>query len=237
MRKLEFQNGEYYHILNRGVDKRVIFDDEKDYIRFLRSMREFNVSKQIGGIYNVRKMNSGEQSEASAQSLNLSNEVLNNADIKDSSLLEASDCLVEIIAYSLLPNHFHLILKQSTEHGISKFMQKISMGYANYYNLKNRRSGRLFQGKFKSIHINEDGYFLWVSGYINGNPEIHKIVKAEVWPWSSYMDYLGLRKGTLPDKNVIMKEFKDINEYREFTEMIIRESRQKKVDIKQYCLE
>ncbi|MEA3463675.1 MAG: transposase [Patescibacteria group bacterium] len=212
MRKIKFQNNYYYHIYNRGVDKRDVFMDEKDFVRFIRSIREFNTINPIGSLYQKEK-HSG------------------------STASEAVEPLVEIITYCLNPNHYHLILKQLTENGISEFIRRLSGGYTWYFNFKNNRSGTLFQGKFKSIHINTDSYLLWLSGYINGNPEIHKIAKAENYKWSSYPDYLGKRDGTLCNKNIILKDFKNIQEYKNLVNIIIRESRQRKDDIKKYLLE
>jgi len=145
--------------------------------------------------------------------------------------------LVEIICYSLLPNHFHFILRQLKDGGISKFMLKLGMGYANYFNFKYLRSGSLFQGRFKAIHIKTNSYFFWLSGYINGNAEIHKICKTEKWSWSSYKDYLNLRRGTLCDKGIILKDFKNIEEYKNLVNIIVKESTEIKNAIKQYLLE
>ena len=154
-----------------------------------------------------------------------------------SSLASSAPPLVEIICYSFLSNHYHFLLKQLQEKGIEKFMHKLGYGYSRYFNHKYNRSGSLFQGTYKAKHIDKDSYLLWISGYINGNPEIHKIAKAEDWPWSSYRDYLGKRNGTLCNKNIILKDFKNISEYKHLVNHIIRGSSQKKDDIKKYLLE
>ena len=77
--------------------------------------------------------------------------------------------LVEIVAYCLNPNHYHLIVKQISEKGIERFMQKIGTGYTNYFNKRYERSGALFQGKFKSIHIDSNEYLLHLSVYVFEN--------------------------------------------------------------------
>lgn len=208
MRKLQFKTGEYYHVYNRGVDGRNIFLDKKDYIRFIIGLREFN-NENLGSLQAKKVLRASER------------------------LLEPSPPLVSIICYALLPNHYHFILKQEKELGTSKFMLKLGMGYANYFNFKNKRSGSLFQGTFKARHINKDSYLLRLSCYINGNPEIHKISKAEKWPWSSYLDYLNLRNGNLCCKEVILKDFLNILEYKNLTNLLIKDSK----ELKKFTLE
>jgi putative transposase len=115
-------------------------------------------------------------------------------------------------------------------------MRKLGTGYTNYFNKKYDRSGSLFQGKFKAIHIDANEYLLWLSGYVNGNAEIHKISKAEDYKWGSYQDYLGLRNGTLCNKEIILSQFKNAEEYKKHTEMVIRESGKRK-DMEKYFIE
>lgn len=214
MRKTVFQNDHYYHVYNRGVDKRDIFVDNRDYIRFLLSLREFNRLENIGSLRYLKESNS------------LAKE-LDSCEAK----------LVDIICYCLLPNHYHFILRQLSEDGVSKFLQKIGTGYTNYFNFRYNRVGALFQGKYKSILIKSDSYLNYLSAYIHGNPEIHKINKAEDWKWSSYQDYLGKRNGTLINKNIIMTEFKSTEEYKNYVNIVIKESGDRKDEIKKYFLE
>jgi len=192
MRKIKFENGYYYHIYNRGVDKREVFCDKDDYINFLFRLRDFNdestFEERVGG-RKEKELNSLAAEAAK--------------ELSSFSLPR----LVEIIAYCLNPNHYHLLLKQLTDKGIEKFMHKIGTGYTNNFNKRYSRSGSLFQGRYKSREIKTDAQLLYVSAYINGNPEIHKIAKADKWAYSSYRDYLGKRKGTLANKNIVLKEF------------------------------
>jgi len=221
MRKFEVQTGEFYHIYNRGVDKREVFLDERDYLRFLRSMREFNnnsTHEQRVYIKNKRKELSSEASELS-------------------SYIEKLPKFVEIICYCLNPNHYHFLLRQLMDGGIRMFMHKLSTGYTNYFNLKYSRSGSLFENRYKAIHVKSDSYLLWLSGYINGNAEIHKIAKAENWVWGSYLDYIGKRGGTLCNKKVILSQFGNVGEYRDLVNIIIKESSQGKEELKKYLLE
>src|SRR3989338_3002128 len=127
-RKVNFVKGEYYHIYNRGVDKRDIFTDKNDLQRFLQSMKEFNVKNPIGSLYE-------------------------NQFVKD-KLGSPSPKLVRFVAFCLNPNHYHFILTPLVEKGIEKFMQRLGGGYTLYFNEKYELSGSLFQGRFKSSHIN-----------------------------------------------------------------------------------
>ncbi|MBU4332656.1 transposase [Patescibacteria group bacterium] len=207
MRKTKFQTNEYYHIYNRGVDKREIFVKGKDYIRFLRGMRDFN----------------DKDTKCPAGHL-------------VSGVVPGANRLVDIICYCLNPNHYHFILRQSMEMGISKFLHKIEMGYAKYFNYRYDRSGALFQGTFKDVHIKSESYLGWLSGYVNGNSEIHGIFLAKDWPWSSYKDYVGLRKGTICDKDIIFgffKEFEERRTYKEFVDLVIKEASQRKKALKE----
>ncbi len=123
--------------------------------------------------------------------------------------------LVEIIAYCLNPNHFHLILKQIEDDGISKFIKKVCGGYSWYFNKRYDRSGSLFQGPFKAVHINSDEYLLYLSAYVNKNYFIHGYGKED-WKYSSLLDYFGKRENNLCDKNIVLSQFNSIKEYKEF---------------------
>lgn len=154
MRKQPLVTGEYYHIYNRGVDKRDIFSSPTDIDRFIESILEFNNIDGVGSLANLRK-----------------------TEIESKPL---SEPLVSFVAYCLNPNHFHFILKQLVDGGIAKFMQKLQGGYTYYFNVKNSRSGSLFQGTFKSQIINNEHYFNKTIGYVNKNYQIHNIPKNKL---------------------------------------------------------
>ena len=221
MRKVKFQNENYYHIYNRGVDKRDIFLNNKDYVRFLTSMREFNNVDPVGSLYRLNQI------KKAPKPLRFSKENRRG--------LGAS---VEVICYCLNPNHYHFLLKQLVDGGISKFMLKLGSGYTTYFNKKYNRSGSLFEGTFKAVLVKKYGYILWLSAYINGNPEIHKISKTENWIYSSCKDYLGLRSGKMCDKKVVLDEFKNnFQEYKKFLQTTIKGSVKIKEERKEYLLE
>ncbi len=159
MRKQPIVTGEYYHIYNRGVDKRDIFGDKKDLHRFIESVLEFNKVETIGSIRDAR------------------NKKIEKTEPKALFKLEP---LVAIVVYCFNPNHFHFVLKQLVDGGIAKFMQKLQGGYTYYFNVKHSRSGSLFQGTFKSCLMNSENYFNKVIGYVNKNYQVHYIPKHKM---------------------------------------------------------
>lgn len=156
MRKDPLITGLYYHIYNRGVDKRDIFMNKADLNRFALSVKEFNVVEPIGSL---------------KECLLLKN--------KDSGV-EPPNPLVSIVVYCLNPNHFHFIIKQEVDGGISEFFRRLSGGYTSYFNLIHKRNGALFQGRFKSKLINDDAYFLKIRPYTHLNYLIHDIPKEKM---------------------------------------------------------
>ncbi|HEY4493894.1 MAG TPA: hypothetical protein VJB95_00470 [Candidatus Paceibacterota bacterium] len=155
MRKDPLITGLYYHIYNRGVDKRDIFMNKADLDRFVLSVKEFNVVKPIGSI----------------------KERL--TELKESSGVGHPTRLVSIVCYCFNPNHFHFILKQEVDGGISEFFKRLLGGYTNYFNLIHQRSGALFQGRFKSHLIDDDAYFLKIRPYTHLNYLVHNIPKEK----------------------------------------------------------
>jgi putative transposase len=147
-RKNEFAIGEYYHLYNRGVDKRVIFNNPSDYWRFLALLYLGNSQKEVC---------LGDYSKEERQLINLFNE-------------KNDKKLVSIGAYCLMPNHFHLLVREEMENGTSTFMKKLLTSYSMYFNKKYERTGTLFEGRFKSKHIGEDRYLEYLFSYIHLNP-------------------------------------------------------------------
>ena len=152
MRKIKFQNEYYYHIYNRGVDKRDVFCDDKDYLRFLRSMREFNQIKPIGSLYRQNQLRRKEVEPLRFVATNRSGST-------------SPKILVEFICFCLNKNHYHFLIKQKQENGVMNFMHKLSTGYTRYFNIKYKRTGALFQGKYKSVPIKSDSQLLYICVY------------------------------------------------------------------------
>jgi len=196
MRKTIFANGEFYHIFNRGVDKRDIFSDQSDLQRFFQSMNEFNTIDPIGSIFENRFK-----------------------DQNNNQLGRQASKLVNFVAYCLNPNHFHFILEQIENNGIEKFLHRLGTGYSKYFNNRYKRSGALFQGKFKSIHVDSNEYLLHLSVYVNLNDKQDSLGRlASKLSKSSWDEYLG--KGDpceyFCEKNIILGQFPSIDDYEKF---------------------
>ena len=185
IRKMSFVEGEYYHLYNRGNSKQKIFHDEEDYQRFISLLYVSNTSDRFN-LYNLE--------------LALKFNVYN---------LERNNLLVSIGAYCLMPNHFHILIKENIEGGISKFMQKLSTAYSMYYNKKYERTGSLFEGKFKSQYLDTHNYLKYIYSYIHLNPIklIQKDWKEKGiknrkdavdylnnYKYSSYLDFTGEKR-------------------------------------------
>lgn len=202
---------EIYHVLNRGVDKRVVFTDSLDYLRFVHDMYVFN---------NEGYVNS-----------NHKRTILSRSERKP---------IVTIHAFCLMPNHYHMLLSDVMEGGISKFMKKLNQGYTQYFNNRQNRTGALWQGKYKGVLISNEAHFMYVPYYIHLNaldlsmPEwrgggVRDIKRAlrllSDYRWSSHKDYIGVKN--LP--SVISKDFLesllgDKAQYEEEIQRIITDS-------------
>ncbi len=152
MRKDPLVTNQYYHIYNRGVDKRDIFMNKNDLSRFILSIKEFNIANPIG-------------------SIQLSLKTKTDLD----RLKNDGQVLVSIVCYCFNPNHFHFIIKQEIDGGISEFFKRLLGGYTMYFNKTHNRNGALFQGRFKSKLIADNAYFLKIRPYVNTNYLIHDI--------------------------------------------------------------
>jgi len=221
MRKTKFATGEFYHIYNRGVDKRNIFEDPEDFWRFLESMKEFNREDAIGSLY-----------------------ALNNDKEKFRGSASKNKKLVNFVAYCLNQNHYHFILEPLVEGGIQKFMHKLSTGYTMYFNDKNKRAGSLFQGRYKSIHIDSNEYLLHLSVYVNLNDKVHKNLNKP-WmaklPFSSFAEFIGERKEKIIcQQGIVLDQFSSRAKYKIYAEDvlpdILRRKKEEK-DLKIYLFE
>lgn len=190
MRKVPFVEKEFYHIYNRGVDKRKIFSDKNDLERFFVSMQEFNTIKPIGSIYEK----SFDKTKRVAKPL------------------------IEFIAYCLNPNHFHFLITQLEERGIEKFMHRLGTGYTKYFNEKHSRSGALFQGSFKANHIDSNEYLLHSSVYVNLNYKVHKLNPRIHLFKSSWDEYRNRNYSGICKKEMVLEQFKTTDAFLKFSE-------------------
>ncbi len=213
-RKIEFSVGEYYHIYNRGVDKRDIFADKNDLNRFFLSLKLLNTPRPIGSIY--------QQSFIKNPTPNIK---------------KKQPQLVKFVCYALNPNHFHLLIKPLVNKGVEKFMHRLGTGFTLYFNNQHERSGVLFEGKFKAKHINTNEYLLHLSSYINFNNQIHPLRgRASKLSKTSWDEYQNSVKDDfcLCDKKVILEQFGKPKDYENFAREaleIIRENKELQRDL------
>ena len=168
-----------YHVLNRGVDKRAVVLDDSDRARFIHNLFAFNDADIVQHISQPQRQHE--------------------------TLKTPRKLLVRIHAFCLMDNHYHLLISEVVENGISLFMQKLNMGYSKYFNERYDRVGALWQGKHKRILIERDGHYAYIPYYIHLNPldysmpewragEVKNTEKAlqilQEYRWSSHIDYL-----------------------------------------------
>ena len=148
---------------------------------------------------------------------------------------------MEILGFTLMPNHFHLILKQKREGGIVKFMQKLGTGYTMYFNQKNKRVGGLFQGRFKAVLINKESHFGHLSFYIHTNPFKklkNSISQLEKYRWSSFPDYIGKKNfPSITSRELFLDFFGGEKKYLEQTKQWIKERKNNFEKIKEIAFE
>lgn len=197
MRNIELAEGEFYHVYNRGVDKRVVFSNKRDFDRFLEGMEIFNTKESVGNL--TRHSNT-----------------------------EEKERLVDFVAYCINSNHFHFLITPLTEKGLEKFMHKLCMGYSKYFNAKYHRSGALFQGKFKAVHIDTNEYLLHLSAYVNLNDRVHRH-KGD--SRSSWKEYVEIATTGLCKKDIILGQFKNRDEYVKFAKKTLKHIVDKKLSL------
>lgn len=204
----------YYHVYNRGVEKRIIFKDEQDYRTFLKYLKEYLSPPALPEKLKVQFTLKGASFEGVPKQPKNYNKK------------------IELLAFCLMPNHFHLLIKQSENKVIENFMRSLATRYSMYFNKKHERVGKLFQGHYKAALIENDNYLLHLSRYIHLNPSefTNDLVNAH----SSYSSYLGKKK--LPwlcpgfvltfFNNRVIPELKKANNYKNFVENYLHDSKE-----------
>ena len=173
------ENG-IYHVYNRGVEKRIVFQDKQDYLVFLHYLKKYLTPPQ--------------ENEVRPQSIA-------NLHLQ-----------VELLAYCLMPNHFHLLIRQMPPTALTTFMRCLMNSYTKYFNTKYVRVGPLFQGKFKAVLVENDQYLLHLSRYIHLNPMRSDLISRNSlieYPYSSYAEYLGIRQTVWIKSESVLEYFKD----------------------------
>lgn len=200
-RKILFVNNYYYHIFNHALGKISIFGNLgsptrvislMDYYRFIKIPTSYSRFLKFPRKYQLDLLK---------------------------KLRKENKQKVEIISFCLMPNHYHLILKQVKKDGIKNFTESFQSSYAKYFNIKNEKVGPVFRGRFKAVLISDDMQLLHLSRYIHLNPYssgfVKKLEKLVSYSWSSFAQYLGLDEGFCHSK-IILNQFKNPADYKKF---------------------
>jgi putative transposase len=211
IRKDKLVNGQYYHIFSRSIAKYVIFNSEIEYLRMFQLI---DLIQYIDFPYKFSDFNK----------LSIDKQI----EIKNLMHLQNKSKYVDIVAYCIMPTHFHMILKQNIKNGIAKYIGKILNSYTRFFNLKHRRKGPLWTDRFKNILINNDEQLLHLTRYIHLNPVSANLVNyPENWNYSSYKEYIYRTKKNICnyDRVLIIRS----KEYKKF--VLDRKDYQKKLSI------
>lgn len=198
----QFAGGTYYHVYNRGVAKQDIFKENYDYSFFLHRLKENLFPKLSRGtlLYTGDSFYT-KKTENKKKKIDFPRKTL-------------PDKSFELVCYCLMPNHFHLLIKQVANVPVSKLILKVCTSYAMYFNKRHDRVGSLFQDTFKAISIEDNNYLFWLSAYIHKNPiEAGIVDDLKQWQWSSYLDYINERDGILCDKSIILEQLSTSKNY------------------------
>ncbi len=202
VRKLPLVTDEFYHVFNRGVAKQPIFTNKGDYQRFVLTQKYYLHDRLPFKLSRLLQLPHDMQESFWEAHKN-----------------QKDNRRVDIVSYVLMPNHFHFLLKQRTDNGISSFIRRTIDGYTKYYNTKHDRVGPLFQGSFKAIRVEDETQLLHLSRYIHLNPLASCVVTESdflAYPWSSLPDYLGNNNDSHIYTDPVLNHFHKTKTYQQF---------------------
>ena len=201
--------GEYYHVYNRGVEKRVTFNDDRDYQRFLEIVEYYLPPN--------RAISFSQRNRFHRPEPDIQHRVL---DIRQRDIISTPLApLIEIVAFCLMPNHFHFLIKVISEAGLQNWIRLIINSYTRSFNIRWDRVGPLFQGPYKFVHISSNNQLLHLSRYIHLNPVIAKLtIKTSDWRWSSMHYYHHPPQISWLKPRVILDQFRTLADYEQFIE-------------------
>lgn len=207
--------GEFYHLISRGNNSTLIYKDKEDYERFLSTVRFYQYSDNPMRFSNFLMCSQKERSN-----------ILRVME-------EKKEKLIDILSFCLMPNHLHFQLKQKMDGGVSNLMQATGNSYSHYFNIKHKRTGGLFEGRFKSVRIETNQQLIHVNRYIHLNPYSSFVVKSIKdlfsYPYSSLPEYLNNTENGLCEKETVMSSFDGVDDYRRF--LIDQADYQRNLDI------
>jgi len=202
-RKIPLVTNYFYHVYNQGVGRQPTFTNKREYRRALQTINFYQHLHPPVKLSFLLKLNQKRQKE-----------------ILD-PLEKANQRLVSILAYCLMPNHFHLILQQLAKDGISKFMSNFQNSYTRYFNTNHKRKGPIFLNQFKAVLIETEDQLVHLARYIHLNPYSSYLIKSlpqiKTYPWSSLGEYLNQNSGfAICQKNLLTAQFKTAKEHWDF---------------------
>ncbi|MBI2405671.1 transposase [Candidatus Microgenomates bacterium] len=200
-RKLIFANNEIYHIFNRGIERKPTFSDKRELDRALLALNFYRFTKLPLKLSKFLVLPENEQTRVFE------------------GLKKENKKLIEIICYCLMPNHFHFLIKQNVENGISTFASNFTNSYTRYFNTKHKRIGPLFEGLFKAVRIESNEQLIHISRYIHLNPVSSFLIEAgdlESYRWSSYPEFLGIGGGKISNPQPVLSLFPSKRNYKKF---------------------
>lgn len=201
-RDIPLVSQEIYHVVNRGIASQPVFTNKRDYQRFLETMNYYQ-NEEVSIRYSKFLILSVEER----------NRILND-------LIKKRNFIVDLISFCLMPNHFHILLRQIEDNGIAKFIANLTNSYTRYFNTKNKRVGPLFQGKFKAVRIENDKQLLHTTRYIHLNPYTSYLVKniegIITYPYSSLAEYLKLETRRRINRDLVLAHLKSLQVFRKF---------------------
>jgi putative transposase len=206
MRYENFAENEYFHVFGRGSKKERIFIDDHDKARFIFLITHFQSPIRI---YNVGWYTNSFLKKGS----------FSTGEDKVREMLKKRS--VELVAFALMPNHFHLLVRNMEEGVLSAYMHRVLTAYSKYFNTKYNKKGHVFDGPFRAVHTKNNTQLLHLSAYIHKNPKEIRGWENNYgeYPYSSYQDYIGSNRwGGFLSTEIVLKQFKDQSKYKEFVE-------------------
>lgn len=212
-RQTPLRTGYIYHIFNRGINHAPIFTNKREYQRFINLIDYYRFADNPIKFSHFKKL-----------PIEIRNEIKSNSKEK----------LISFISNCLMPNHFHFVLRQEKDNGISYFINRFLTAYTKFFNIRNKRSGPLFEGRFKAVLVETEEQLIHLVRYIHLNPYSSGITRnlegLLEYPWSSLQEYLDPKiKGICDEKEIVLKLFNhDRNYFKKFT--LDQAEYQKKLD-------
>lgn len=192
-------SGEFYHVLNRGIAQQPTFIDRRDYKQMMLGLSYYRFATPPVRLSLFKTLS------------------LEDRTYLWKELQDKNRKLVEIVAFALMPNHFHLLLRQEVENGVSTFMRRLTNSYTRFFNTKSVRNGPIFQGAFKAVHVSSDEQLLHVSRYIHLNPVVSFVIhEKDMWsyPFTSLPEYMGYPNMVLSAP--VLSQFPSKDDYKKF---------------------